>query len=125
MHKEDTVELRWILSVIRRWLWLIVVCVLLGTVSALIVTFLMPPVFSASAILFVNVDPGATTSDLNAISASERLVLTYSQMLDGRPVMEAVIGRLGLAETPDALAKRVEATPIKDTQLIQLSVEDG
>jgi succinoglycan biosynthesis transport protein ExoP len=125
MPKEDTVELRWILSVIRRWLWLIVVCVLLGTVGTLIVTFLMPPIFGASAVLFISADQGTTTSDLSAINASERLVLTYSQMLTGRPVMDEVIGRLGLAETPDSLAKRVAVTPIKDTQLIQLSVQDG
>jgi capsular exopolysaccharide synthesis family protein len=44
-------------------------------------------------------------------------------MVTGRSVLETVIGRLKLAETPDALAKEVTVTPIKDTQLIQLSVE--
>lgn len=125
MPGEDIVELRWILSVIRRWLWLIVLCVLLGTAAAFIVASRMPPVYSASATLLVNVDQGATMSDYNTIVASERLVLTYSQMLTGRSVMEAVIERLGLAETPETLAKKVKVTPIKDTQLIQLSVEDA
>jgi len=123
MHKEDTVELRWILSVIRRWLWLIVGCVLLGTVGAFVITSLMPPVYSASATLLVSAASGATASDYNAIFASERLVLTYSQMLNGRLVLEAVIARLGLAETPDELAKRVEVIPVNNTQLIRLNVE--
>jgi len=125
MSKQDGTELQFIISVIRRWLWLIVGCVLVGTISAFVVTSLMPPVYSASATLLVNVDPGATASDYNAIYASERLALTYSQMLTERSVMEAVIERLGLAETPEALAKRVKVTPVKDTQLIRLSVEDA
>jgi capsular exopolysaccharide synthesis family protein len=121
MLKEDVVELRWCFSVIRRWLWLIVGCVLLGATSAFLVTSWMPPVYSASATLLVHVATG--TSDYTAIVTSERLALTYTQMLRGRPVMETVTARLDLEETPDALAKRVKVKPIKDTQLIRLSVE--
>jgi capsular polysaccharide biosynthesis protein len=83
------------------------------------------PVYSTSAILLVNADSSATMSDYNTIVASERLVLTYSQMLTRRSVLEAVIEQLGLPETPETLAGRVKATPVKDTQLILLSVEDG
>ena len=124
MFKEDLIEIRWYFSVIRRWFWLIVSCVLLGGSTAFAVTSWLPPRYSASAILLVNVASGNTTSDYNAIYASERLGLTYSQMLTQRWLMEAVIERLKLTETPDLLAKKVKAMPIKDTQLIQLSVED-
>ena len=100
---EDTVELRWVFWVIRRWLWLIVGCVLLTATSAFVVSSRMPPVYSASATLLVHVAPGTGMSDYTAIRASELLAGTYSQMLRGRPVMEAVIARLELEETPGAL----------------------
>jgi non-specific protein-tyrosine kinase len=123
MLKEDVVELRWVFSTIRRWLWLIVGCVLLTTTSAFLVTSRMPSVYSTSTTLLVHMAPAAGVSDYTAIRTSELLVSTYSHMLKGQAVMEAVIARLGLEETPGALAKRVEVKLIKDTQLIQLSVE--
>jgi capsular exopolysaccharide synthesis family protein len=110
-------------TVIRRWLWLIVACTLLATISAFVVTFGIPPVYSASATLLVHQVADTGMSDYGAILASERLARTYSQMLSGRSVMEAVIARLELEETPDALAKRVKGKAVPDTQLIRLSVE--
>jgi capsular exopolysaccharide synthesis family protein len=123
--ESDPLEFRWYLTVMRRWLWLIVGCTLLGTISALIVTAQMPPAYNASATLLINAAPSDVANDYNAIFASERLVLTYSQILGGRPVMEAVITQLGLTETPDALAEKVTVMPVKDTQLIRLSVEQA
>ena len=104
--QKDATELRWILSVIRRWLWLIVGCVLLGTISAFLVTSRMPPVYSASVTLLVRVDAETSMSEYTALLASEQLALTYSQMLKGRPVLEAVIARLEMQTTPEILAKK-------------------
>jgi non-specific protein-tyrosine kinase len=123
MFEEDVVELRWVFRVIRRWLWLIVGCTLLLATGAFVIISRMPPVYSASVTLLIHADPGAGTSEYTAILASELLASTYTQMLRGRPVLEAVIALLELEETPDALAKRVKVKWIEDTQLIRLSVE--
>jgi succinoglycan biosynthesis transport protein ExoP len=123
MVKENVVELQWCFQVIRRWLWLIVGCALLGATSAFVVSSWLPPVYSASATLLVHVPTATSANDYNTILTSERLTLTYSQMLKGQSVLESVIAQLQLKETPDALAQKVEATPVKDTQLIRLSVE--
>src|SRR5262245_27792057 len=111
MPRNGTLELHWIISVIRHWLWLIVLCTLLGMAVAFIAASSMPPVFSTSAILLVNADSSSTLSDYNTIVASERLVLTYSQLVTQRSALEAVINQLGLAETPESLAEKVTATP--------------
>jgi capsular exopolysaccharide synthesis family protein len=122
---EDGLELRVYFSVIRHWLWLIVACTLLAAASAFLVTSRMTPVYSASATLLVHQPPSSGMSDYyTAIRASDLLAYTYSQMLGGRPVLEAAIARLELEEAPDALAKRVKVKLVPDTQLIQLSVED-
>jgi capsular exopolysaccharide synthesis family protein len=119
---EDRLELRWYFSMIRRWLWLIVACTLLGATSAFVVGSRMTPAYRASATLLVQA-PATSTSDYNAILTSERLASTYSKMLSGRPVMEAAIARLELKETPDRLAGRMRVELVRDTQLIRLSVE--
>jgi succinoglycan biosynthesis transport protein ExoP len=121
--QKDATELRWILSVIRRWLWLIVSCVLLGTIGAFLITSQMPPVYSASVTLLVRVDAETSMSEYTALLASEQLALTYSQMLKGRPVLEAVIAQLEMQTTPEILAEKVNVTPVKDTSLIRLTVQ--
>ena len=123
MPRKDTVELRWIWSVVRRWLWLIVLCTVLAMTAAFIGASWIPPVYSTSATLLVSMNSSETMSDYNTIVASERLVLTYSQLLTQRSALEAAIAQLGLAETPETLAEKVKATPVKDTQLILLSAE--
>ena len=120
---QDGRELGWYFSLIRRWLWLIVVCALLGATSAFVISSQMPPVYIASASLLVRQGSSDRMSEYTAILSSELLASTYSQMLGGWPVLEAAIERLGLKETPDALAKRVEVKLIPDTQLIHLSVK--
>ena len=120
---KDIIELRWILQVIRRWLWLIGVCVLLAAISASVISSQMPSTYSASATMLVQVAPAAGESDYYAIRTSGLLLSTYSQMLAGRPVMNEVIAQLDLQETPDTLAKRVEVELIQDTHLIRLTVK--
>jgi len=117
-------ELRQYLHIARKWWWLIVACTLLAATSAFLVSSRMPRVYRASATLLVRQAPGTGMNDYTAILTSERLVSTYSQMLSGRPVLEAVIALLDLDETPDALAKRVKVELIRNAQLILLSVED-
>ena len=123
MLKEDRVELLWVFRVIGRWLWLIIGCTLLGAASAFVIGSRMTPVYSTSATLLVERALTADALDYNALLTSERLASTYVHMLTGRPVLEAVIARLELEETPAALARRVKVALIPDTQLITLRVE--
>lgn len=125
MSNNNESELRWMGGVIRRWWWLIVACMLLGGIVALAITAWLPPTYRATATLLV--EPGQDTqrSDYSSLMAGERLALTYGQMLEGRPVLDAVISRLGLELTPEELSKKIVAEPIASTQLIRLTVSDS
>ena len=125
MRKEETLELRWLFAVIRRWMWLIVGCTLLALIIAFAVTSRIKPTYEATTTLLVMLSQDAQTNDYSRLQAGERLALTYGQMLKDRLILQAVIGRLGLAESPDALAKRIKVQPVKDTQLFRLSVTDA
>ena len=124
MRKEETLELRWLFAVIRRWMWLIVGCTLLALIIAFAVTSRIKPTYEATTTLLVMLSADAQTNDYSTLVAGERLALTYGQMLKDRLILQAVIGRLGLDESPDALAKRIKVHSVKDTQLFRLSVTD-
>jgi len=119
MPEREAVDLRWLLAVIRRWLWLIILCALLGLGGAYGASRYMPPVYSASSTLLIQ----AAVTDFQAIMTSERLARTYSQLLKEQTVMEMVIQQLGLDETPVALARKVKVNVVADTQLIRVNVE--
>ena len=86
---------------------------------------LQPVSYTASVSILVSPDSQASMLDYQAVMVSERLALTYSQMLRDRVATQAVVAQLGLDESPEALVKRVKAEPIPNTQLIRLTVSDS
>lgn len=120
----ETQEIRRYFVLLLRWLWLILLCAALGGGAAYLVSRRMTPVYSASTTLLIRQAPSAGTTDYTALLTSERLAQTYSKMIAGRPVMEAVVAELGLATSPADLAKQVSVELVRDTQLIRVSVED-
>lgn len=124
LPSDERLEIRHYLVLLRRWLWLVFACALLAAGIAFIASSRTTPVYRASATLLVHQAPSSGTSDYTALLTSERLARTYTQMLTGRAVMEAVINQLGLNTSPGGLASRVKVSLVRDTQLIHLSVED-
>jgi non-specific protein-tyrosine kinase len=118
-------ELRQTYLIIHRRLWLIVLCTALSAISAAVVCLTMSPVYQASTTLLVQQAPSGGSSDYQDILTSERLARTYSEMLEGRPVLEQAINELDLTVTADELAERVDVELVRDTQLIKLKVEDA
>jgi tyrosine-protein kinase len=125
MKKEETVELRWLFSVIRRWAWLIGGCTLMALVIALVVTSRVRPAYEATTTLLVIPAEQGSTSEYNTLKAGEALALTYVQMLKEQSTLQTAISRLGLEETPEALGKRVKAQPVTGTQLVRVTARDS
>jgi capsular exopolysaccharide synthesis family protein len=124
MPNQDDVELRWIFAVIRRWWWLILGCTLLAAVMAYGVIASRDSAYEATATLLVSPGQGSRTNDYNSLVAGERLALTYIEMLESPTILDAVKSRIGLQESTEDLAKRIQASTVKDTQLIRLKVRD-
>lgn len=66
-------------------------------------------------------NPG--TPDYNSLLTGERLARTYGQLLVKRPVVEATIDTLGLKLTPSELTEMIDVRVIRETQLVEISVE--
>lgn len=121
MHREETWELRWFLAVIRRRVWLIGGCTLLAVIVAFLVVSRLPAVYEATTTLLMAPAESASASEYTSLMAGERLALTYGQILKARSTLQAVIARLGLAETPETLAKKIKAEVVANTQLVRVT----
>ncbi len=115
-------ELREYVGLIRKWLWLILLCTLLAGVIAYLVSKNMTPIYEASSILRVNqASNPATTVAYADILTSERLARTYATLLTSRPVLEETALRLGIEA--EGLADAVSVTAVRDTLLLEIKVE--
>ena len=62
------------------------------------------------------------SADYNQISTDLQLATTYAQVMTMSPVLQGVASRMKLASFPDTAS--VTATPITNTQLITIVVQD-
>lgn len=124
MRNQDTFVLRWFFGVIRRWLWLILICTTLAGIAGFLIYTRVPPVYKASVVLFVEPSNETVVNEYSALIAAERLAQTYSVMLESNMLLSGVIHDLGLETTTGTLSQKITAQPIQDTQLVRLTVED-
>jgi len=116
-------ELRQYAALIKRWLWLILLGTILAAGSAYFVSSMQVPVYQASTTLLINQAPSEKVSDYTAILTSERLSRTYAEMLTQQPVLEETIERLDMSVSSEDLAATIDVQPVRDTQLLTVSVE--
>jgi len=119
------VELREYLVILRKWAWLIVLGVVLASGTAFLVSKSTTPIYRASTTLLISQAREPALTDYTSILTSERLAKTYSELLKKRPVLEVVIANLSLGLDVEELAGKVDVRSVRDTQLIEVSVEDA
>jgi non-specific protein-tyrosine kinase len=116
-------ELRRYMALLLQWAWLLVLAGLLAGGAAYLTSARMTPLYRASALVLINEAP-STKLDYTAVITSERLAQTYAEVMTTRPVLEGVVERLGMQLSVGYLQGAVQVTPVRDTQLIRVEVED-
>ncbi|MBM3124031.1 MAG: polysaccharide biosynthesis tyrosine autokinase [Chloroflexi bacterium] len=112
-------ELRDYLAMARRWAWLLAIGLVLGAVVGVLLSLYQSPAYRASTRILVLRAPQEKTTDYTYLS-DQQLVQTYIQLLTTRPVLENASARLGYWVS----SNQVSVQQIRDTQAIQLAVED-
>jgi succinoglycan biosynthesis transport protein ExoP len=118
------VDLRRQITIIRRWLPLLVVSVLLAGAAAFVVSNQLPKTYEAKATLIVGQSLSAANPDYTQILVSQRLSTTYAAVATKRPILEAVISQLDLRVTSGDLAARVRADAPPDSTLLTVTAQD-
>ena len=100
-------ELREYGRLARKWLWLVILCALVGGTGAYLVSKNSVRIYQASSKLLVNqsssfsqFSPGYTR-----LLTSQQLARTYANLLADRPVVEGTAQRLGLPTDLVSLAR--------------------
>lgn len=132
---EKEVHLRDYLAVIRKHDFLVVVSFLLVFGSALIVSFYMPTIYEASATIEIqsSTPPSGLSSLMPSVmlrGADQVSMQTVCERFTSRSLLSETIRNLkkrmpdmrGYPESPDALASRIRAKIVPDTNMIQVIV---
>jgi capsular exopolysaccharide synthesis family protein len=119
-------DLRDAVTAVRTRWWMPAAGLLVGALLALAMALTSVPQYTAQTQLFVSTtDSTSATDALQGSQFSQARVSSYAQLLMGEVLARRVIDDLDLDLTPSALASQVNATPVLDTVLIDVSVTDS
>jgi non-specific protein-tyrosine kinase len=113
-------ELKHYFAILRRWGWIMLLCVILAGITSYWYSSQLPVVYQSRSRYLIGPaldNPNVTRNDL---AASAQIGQTYDTLVQSRPVMESVIAKLKLNTDPDTLAAQVNGTWIDTTQVLSI-----
>ncbi len=129
MESSDVMEidLRDIFQIVRKRIWIIVIVTLITSLTAAIISFFyITPIYESSTQLLVNKSQRDTDNiyNLSDINTNLKLVDTYSVIIKSPRIMELVIRDLGLELNAHQLTSKVKVSPVRNSQVISITVQD-
>ena len=124
---EETVDLREYFGIVKKRFWIVALITIIAVVvSGVISFFMLNPVYEAKSTLIVNADKQAETQIVTGdqITVTQKLAVTYGEIIKSRIVLDDVIKNLKLENTYESLSGQITVSPVKDTQIISISVQD-
>lgn len=124
---EEVIDLREYFSIIKKkWYIIAILCVICVAASSVYSFFIAKPVYQAETTLIVKTEKaeGSQTVSGDQVSVSQKLAVTYGEVIKSRTVLENVIKNLNLKETYDELSEKISVSTVSDTQIIKISVKD-
>lgn len=124
---EETVDLREYFGIVKKRFWIVALITIIAVVvSGVISFFMLNPVYEAKSTLIVNTEKNEETQMITGdqFNVTQKLAVTYGEIIKSRSVLDDVIKNLKLDDRYEDLAKNVTVSPVKDTQIISISVQD-
>ena len=113
-------ELKRYMEMLRRWVWLLIIGLVLGAAAGFVVSRYQTPIYQATTrILATHASSQNTTGDLTYLN-DQQLAQTYIQLFNTQPVLDAASAQLGYRVD----TKQLQAQQVGTTQVLQLTVED-
>jgi len=121
-QESETAMARLYLVILQRWLWLIVLAMLLGASIAYLLSRSSQPVYEAVTTLLVSEGQKIGGTDYDVLLMDERLARTYGELLKGSLLLKQVSAQVSPSVNSDDLRKMIIVDTVRDTQLITLRV---
>ncbi|SMC39229.1 GumC family protein [Sporomusa malonica] len=131
---ETTLDLRDIIKTLKKKRKLIFGTLMLFTIIAAVVSFLISPTYEAETSIRVKQPKGLASSLLSDLpmgspAGTKQLMSTYAEILKSRTVVETVIDKTqaGKEQIPtyEGMLKRITTQPVKDTEILDIRVQAG
>lgn len=124
---EEIIDLRDCITILKKRWWIIAIITVISIITSMILSFyVMTPVYEAQTTLIVKTEKtdekGVVSND--QVSVTEKLAVTYGEIIKSRSVLEEVIKNLKLKATYEDLLKKIDISTVNDTQIIKIIVED-
>ncbi len=117
-------EIRRYLTLLQRRWWLVLLAAVTAGATAFFVSIYTTPVYRASAQFLIDELPGTSDNEYNQVLLEQRLAQTYVEIIKMPSVLDETIRQLGLPYSPRQLEEMASVSVLRDTQIIDVSVED-
>lgn len=113
-------------ALLEKAVYIVIATVILGLLGFVGSTFLLKPVYQASAKMIVNTKTGDNQNVTNdQLNSAKNLVNTYAVIIRSRDVLNVVIEDLNLDISYRDLAGSISVSAVNNTQVMQIIVRNG
>lgn len=124
---EETIDLKEYFLIIKKKAWIIALITSMAMLASGIISFfVLSPVYQTKTTLIVNSDkaPGTDVITGDQISVSQKLAVTYGEIIKSKTVLDEVANQLKIKDGYEEIEKKLTVSPVADTQILEISVED-
>ena len=125
MERVKELDLRELLrACLRKW-WLILLCAVVAGVAVYLYTmFFVTPLYRTGASFYVNNSQQSESQKISSsdLATSQRLVLTYVNIIKSDTVLEKVIAEADLKMTPGQIRGMMTAQSMDDTEMFKVQI---
>jgi capsular polysaccharide biosynthesis protein len=123
---EETISLKELIQTLKKRMSLIIILTLMAVlVSAAISYFVLTPIYQSSTQLLVNKSNDDQQSfNVGEVQTNLQLINTYNVIMKSPAILDIVIDDLNLDMTTGALNEKVTVQSEKDSQVVNISVQD-
>ncbi len=123
-RQEDEIDLLELFRAWKRRIWLILLVTFLGgSIGFAFSKLALTPQFTSTAMMYV-LSKETTLTSLADLQIGSQLTQDYKVITTSRPVLEGVIGELGLDLTYEQLKQKISIGNPQDTRILSVTVTD-
>lgn len=115
-------ELQQYISLVRRWLWLILLAAFVAGSVSYITRSNQPPLYRTNVTVSIGSFIRSPNPDLGDINAGRNLVTTYEQLVETFDVLQATIETLNLSLSVNQMRDIIGTQTVLNTSLLQITV---